>query len=350
MQTVFSYIVQKRFSQVNEDVATDALAYILASSPGASTGLMKILRSISPDMPELTFKVQQASEGIRPDLCGYCGTEPHVFIENKFWAGLTENQPGNYIRRLQEYPAPTILLVVVPESREQTVRRELEHRLNNEGIACTARNVPSGLVRVVECSVGPVLALTSWTKILASIELEIGSDTEAMANLLQLRSLCNAADNDAFKPVTKDVLTDQRIPALIIQLSSIIEAVVELGVSESVLNRSGLMPQASWERIGRYIRLPGQIYGWFGTNFLLWQKYGISPLWMVFYDGQKLPLEEPARILETWAAREGVFTAWENSEFVVAIEIPAGEEKDRVVRSIVEQFAGMREAIASSPG
>jgi hypothetical protein len=27
MQTVFSHIIQKRFSRVNEDVATDALAY-----------------------------------------------------------------------------------------------------------------------------------------------------------------------------------------------------------------------------------------------------------------------------------------------------------------------------------
>ena len=32
MQTVFSHIIQKRFSQVNEDVATDALAYILVES------------------------------------------------------------------------------------------------------------------------------------------------------------------------------------------------------------------------------------------------------------------------------------------------------------------------------
>ncbi len=31
MSTVFSHIIQKRFSGVNEDVATDALAYILAS-------------------------------------------------------------------------------------------------------------------------------------------------------------------------------------------------------------------------------------------------------------------------------------------------------------------------------
>ncbi len=31
MHTVFSHIIQKRFSQVNEDMATDALAYVLES-------------------------------------------------------------------------------------------------------------------------------------------------------------------------------------------------------------------------------------------------------------------------------------------------------------------------------
>lgn len=43
METVFSHIIQKRFSQVNEDVATDALAFILRSNESALTGMMKLL-------------------------------------------------------------------------------------------------------------------------------------------------------------------------------------------------------------------------------------------------------------------------------------------------------------------
>jgi len=44
MQTVFSHIIQRRFSHKYEDVATDALAYILESSAAAQNGMMKILR------------------------------------------------------------------------------------------------------------------------------------------------------------------------------------------------------------------------------------------------------------------------------------------------------------------
>jgi hypothetical protein len=123
MQTVFSHIVQKRFSQMNEDVATDALAFILNSSETARNGMLKLLRGIVPILPALRFQSQQTEGSIRPDLWGFDETEPHVYIENKFWAGLTDNQPISYLRQLAEYPQPTLLLVVVPDAREQTMWR-----------------------------------------------------------------------------------------------------------------------------------------------------------------------------------------------------------------------------------
>ena len=103
MQTVFSHIVQKRFSQVSEDVATDALAFIIHSSESARNGMMKLLRGLAPDMPELQFRTQQTEGSIRPDMWGYDKGELRVFVENKFWAGLTDNQPVSYLRQLSEY-------------------------------------------------------------------------------------------------------------------------------------------------------------------------------------------------------------------------------------------------------
>ena len=93
MSTLFSHIIQKRFSQVNEDVATDALAYILESSEAARRGMMKLLWGITAGLPQLRFRTQQAEGTIRPDMWGYGETEPRVFVESKFWAGLTDNQP-----------------------------------------------------------------------------------------------------------------------------------------------------------------------------------------------------------------------------------------------------------------
>ena len=71
MSTVFSHIIQKRFSGINEDVATDALAYILETSPASRRGMQNLLATCAPDMPELTFKTQQQEGSIRPDMWGY---------------------------------------------------------------------------------------------------------------------------------------------------------------------------------------------------------------------------------------------------------------------------------------
>lgn len=119
MSTVFSHIVQKRLSRENENVATEALAYILGYSKGARKGMMKLLRGIESGLPEeLRFQTQETEGKTRPDMWGYdyAKGDPRVYIENKFWAALTDNQPVNYLDHLAKYVQPTVLLVVVPEA------------------------------------------------------------------------------------------------------------------------------------------------------------------------------------------------------------------------------------------
>jgi hypothetical protein len=43
-------------------------------------------------------------------------------------------------------------------------------------------------------------------------------------------------------------------------------------------------------------------------------------------------------LLEPWAAQNKVFTANRENDFVVAINIPVGEEKDKVIKGIVAQL------------
>lgn len=350
MQTVFSHIIQKRFSQVNEDVATDALAFILNSSESVRNGMMKLLRGIDPKIPNLQFRSQQTESSIRPDLWGFDETEPHIYVENKFWAGLTDNQPVSYLRQLSEYNQPTILLVVVPEAREQTMWRELDHRLKDEDISTQALDiVPGGIVYASKTEFGPILSLTSWTRLLSILELEVADDPSARSDLLQLRALCESSDSDAFVPLLAVEMTDQRTPIFVLQLGSIVQASVDLAVTKGILNIDGLRPTASWDKIGRYANfLEGKDAGfWFGLHFGLWKKHGGTPLWLIFSSSNWGRSHEVRPLIESWANRESVFTYFNNGELAVAIEIVTGEEKDHVVRSIVEFFEKIEVVLSS---
>jgi hypothetical protein len=356
MDTVLSHIVTKRLSAEKENIATEVLAFILDSNPSAKKGIMKLLKAIAPTMPDLIFKTQmqaniilpdvsdlnsktQMKEGsIQPDMWGYQGDKPRVYIENKFWAGLTENQPIAYLKHLTKYTQPSILLVVVPEVREQTVWQELNRRLIKEGVSTIKTETPPGLVHTAETSIGPILAITSWTKLLAFLELELADEPSARSDLLQLKALCDAEDTDAFTPLSTEEISDQRTPKLLLQLSAALEGAVKLGTTKEILDTKGLMPQSSSERIGRYIKFNStpNFVVWVGINFVLWKKYGHTPLWIVFYPNEFKKSQAAKLLLEEWSAKNGNFR--HNNEIVIPFDLPTGEDKDEVIRSILDQF------------
>lgn len=353
MQTVFSHIIQKRFSQASEDVATDALAYVLESSESGRDGMMRLLHGIVPDLPPLRFRTQRTEGAIRPDMWGYADNQPRVFVENKFWAGLTDNQPVSYLKQLAAYPQPTVLLVIAPAAREQTLWRELNHRLAAEGILTTERAAAAAVPCSADTQPGPVLALTSWSNVLSVLEHECVDDPIARADILQLRALCDSADADAFVPVSRAELSDHRAPAFILQLGAIVQATIDLAVSEGVLNVEGLRPQASWERIGRYVQVLGDSSegagAWIGTHFGLWKTHGTTPLWLIFYDSDWGRAQEVRPLIEPWATQKGVPTATSDDEFAIALEIPEGEEKDGVARSLVDDLKAIATVLEALP-
>ncbi len=349
MQTVFSHVVQKRLSQENENVATEALSFVLQSHELAHNGMMKLLRGIDPQMPRLWFRTQQAEGKGRPDMLGCDDAgEPHLFIENKFWAGLTENQPVSYLRRLVECPMATILLVIGPEARQEMLWREFRRRLADDDISISADSM-SGIFRVATTSIGPKLVLTSWRVLLDALETEATDDKAARSDLLQLQALCAAADIEAFLPMSAQEATDQRTPALILQLSSVVQAVVDRAVSQGILNLRGTAPQASAERIGRYAYFGAERRAglWFGIHFVLWKTHGVTPLWMVFSPSEFGRAPEVQAILEPWAAQRGVFvTRYGDGHFVVALDIEYGEDKAGVVAGIVARLGEMAVRLA----
>lgn len=353
MSTIFSYIVQKRLSQENENVATEALAFVLQSSDAAKSGMIRFLSGLIPEPPELWFRTQQMEGDIRPDLWGLDEfTSPHVFIESKFWAGLTDNQPVAYLKKLAEQSHPTLLLVVVPDARQRTVWRELTKRLSEAEMETEPMQAPSGAKMVLAAKDGPRMALTTWDTLLSFLEAETGDDPMAHNNLEQLRSLCVAADCNAFFPFSREELSDQRFPSLVLQLSSLVKDVSDVAFEEQVLFRERLTPQADTERIGRYAYILSQEHCgvWLGIHFGLWREHGHTPFWLIFAISDFGRGPEVRNLLEPWASQSGVYvTAQPDGQTAVAIEIPSGEDKPIVVRSIVDQISHIGRVLESLP-
>ena len=85
---------------------------------------------------------------------------------------------------------------------------------------------------------------------------------------------------------------------------------------------------------------------WFGIHYGLWKTYGGTPLWLLFSQGQFGRAVEVGQLLDPWAAKHGVLTVVHDDEFAVAIDISFGEDKDRVVRNLVDRLKKVTAALA----
>ena len=196
------------------------------------------------------------------------------------------------------------------------------------------------------------MALTTWKTLLAFLDAETTEDLPARNDLSQLRALCEESGSGAFVPFSGESMSDQRLPTLILQLTGLVQDVSTLAFDEGVLVRNRLTPQANAERVGRYANILSEerCGGWLGIHFGLWREHGRSPFWIVFSPSEWGRAYEVRALLEPWAAHTGVFVAdVAGDHFAVAIDIPCGEERPTVVRSIVDQLAAISKALDSLP-
>ncbi|MSQ48668.1 MAG: hypothetical protein EXR78_09860 [Deltaproteobacteria bacterium] len=361
MDTVFSHIVQKLLPEKYENVATEALDFILRNER-ARSGLMRLLRGTALGLPlDLRFDTQnsfdtpQAEGKARPDMWGFEGATPRVFIENKFDAGLTENQPVEYLRELAVYLNPAVLLMVVPHDRVATVWRVCMSRLRDapaklfdqEHLPSVDEAVAVELVPAAACK--PIFAITSWTKLLNAIEAELTDEPHIRNDLHQLRALCVAAEAE-YLPFSETELTKQRTPAMILRLNKIVEAAVEKGIGEGFLRRGGLTTGYGMDRHGFYrIFTNGGTIAWFGTDFRLWRT-GLTPLWLTFENDTNGRALDVRLHVEAWARGKGITcSVKENGAFAVGISVVAGEDESHVIMAIVDQLRAVATQLSSLP-
>jgi hypothetical protein len=341
MKTLLAQLAPSFPSQ--ENTATEALGYMLASSKIAAAALEGKLRTLAPQVPSsLSWKTQvSGDDDARPDLVGLDASEqPRVIVEVKFWAGLTEKQPIAYLKRL---PPGGVLCVVGPAKRHSLLVGELVRRITEAKLGYSeVANVGDATV----ASVGEwTLVVVSWRALVDAIiaSADDASERTLAENARQLQGLCDEQDSQAFLPLSGHELSSHGVYRRIIQFGELVDHVADkLGAGA----KKGLRPIGGIGNYGRYLRLRG-VGVLLLSDVRKWTKFASTPPWLSV---RGPTFNEPGPSLDALASvavrqPRKVFPAGDGFP-AVALFLPAGVEKHVVVEDVLRQINEVGDAIA----
>ena len=136
-------------------------------------GVFRVLGNDGGSLRIASFSTQFFTAGAYPDMVCFDNDGRRVaFVESKFWAGLTSNQPVTYWQALPDDRSAT-LLFLAPAPRIARIDKdslwgELVERLRKAGHALGPVNQGKGLVTAKSTDGKHRLLLTSWEVLLES--------------------------------------------------------------------------------------------------------------------------------------------------------------------------------------
>jgi hypothetical protein len=347
MGTLFGHLALK-FTSQRENLATEALCFIVRSSDTAKEALRGVFSRAGVEIPaDLRWETQVGGDDdARPDLVGFDGTgTQRVLIEAKFWAGLTDKQPVVYLKRL---PAGGTLCVVGPARRHLLLVTELKRKILEPKEALSYDEVSSSHETTVARVGDRNLVVLSWRGVLATIiaAAEQASEGTVAEDARQLQGLCDHEDSEAFLPVSTEELTAHGSYQRILQFCDLVDKLATQLEDHHLIDRKGLKAVAGKGYYGRYMRLRGV-----GVLLLCdirkWAAYASTPLWLsvqgpTFKEAAQaheilasLGHETPKRM---YAARDG-YPA-------VPLFVPNGVEEGAVLNALFGQIVEVGNVIA----
>ncbi len=196
MQTLLGHLLPLIKVSKQEDIATLSLQYILSSYPKLNERFSRLIgeKLHSKIEDELLYSCQSVgNEKERPDMSGsdISGRE-QLLIEAKFYAGLTENQPITYLKRIGKNGGAG-LVFVCPNNRSISLWGTLLEKCQDLSIT----NKSDYYVSVD----GVNMALVSWEEIIAVLSEKATETTpDALSDIWQLKGYCDEIIRNAFTP------------------------------------------------------------------------------------------------------------------------------------------------------
>ena len=337
--TLLSFIAQ-RHTYGLEDVATDALAFILSRSTPAKEALSEFLGDEHGPLPIAKAQPWAIDEhGAVPDLA--CLDEDGnlvVLIESKFWAPLTYHQPVTYWQGL---PADqrAVLLFLAPDHRvnQGALWDELEVRLRDAGHELSHAHRDRGLINATSKDDQRRLMMTTWHLLLDKMARRAreDGDTQACFEIAELQGLAaSAIEGD--KPTR-----DENLKQLITESVKRVE-------QSKWADTHGLSSGRGIDYYGRYLRLGGA-FAWLGIDYKAVRQMPEKPLWLSFYGGYEVDVV--VNVEEVRNRLKGLTETgleWRSGEVYLPIVLPPGADRDKTLDDIVTQLEHVAELIDSN--
>ena len=328
--------IARHHTQGLEDVATDALSFILTRSESARGAVSEFLGDDGGSLPIKAVNTQAFLESsyAYPDMALFDSDGAvSAYVEAKFWAQLTHHQPVSYWEALPE-DRRTVLLFVAPQSRidEEYLWNELVSRLQEAEHHLEPAVRSKAGIYAKSTVLLRRLMLTSWDFLLRQIEQRVKQDGDAQAGFeiaelqaLALTAVQGTSDdrNDEFKWV-------------------LAEAVARLRES-GWANTDGLTVGQGFGYYGRYLRLAG-IHAWLGTVDEVVKQAPDKLLWLSLYnDTGNVTLAEVrsklASRVESWLG----LLSWMIVN--VSIPLPQGADREATLNAIVSELESIAKLI-----
>lgn len=336
--SVLSHLVLQ-FSSHPENLATEALAYILDRSSSAKRGLNRFVTALTGRTLNIERIDTQSSnpDSSRPDLCGLDSAgRKTLLIEVKFWAGLTEAQPTGYLAAMSE---PGVLLFVSPAARLEILWSELRSRLQAENAQLAPRAADFRREGFALDAFNHVVTATSWRLLLNFLEQEAfaGGEPQIASDIRQLQALCDKMDTDAFLPLASEELSSS-IGRRVLQFERLADDLTNRLVNHGTADVTNLRAAAGWGYCGRYLRLKG-ILAFLGFSPNSWASLGQSPVWLEI--GGEVGRPPTTMSVKNALGASGI-DSWEReNKICVPIRLPSGVERDRVLLSGEQQLVAI---------
>lgn len=257
-----------------EDIATESLVYILQKSANAREALFNYINIYTGlHFSNLNFSSQIVGENLeRPDISGINQNgEEMLIIEAKFWASLTQNQPVEYLNRLNK---DTVLLFLCPKLRKTTLNNEIENRLNNQNI-----NYKYSTDKYI-LDANKIIYICDWATILDNVKASLQKNNEniLVSDIDQIIGFCEVIDNYSFLPILDNDLS----PAIAKRLNSysdLVDKILDKLRTKIDVNLSGMKATPQKYGYSRYFIINKFAFR-LDVDLKLWELIADTPFWL----------------------------------------------------------------------